>query len=163
MTVSPPPGPSQQKPHQRALLAASALAAASLFIAGCGVSVAAGGNNAATHPASGIFTSNTVGGADISGPPAAPVAYKAPDNKPPAVLPAGQTATVTAIEGAVKTGCWEDSHAGVLYGGYDQLFWWQGGCDETVAQVTVELFPSAARATAEERHAVSQALLARYL
>ena len=150
--------------HQRALMAVSVLASAGLFVAGCGVSVAAGGNNAATHPASGIFDSNTVGGgADVSGKPAPPVPYNPPSNKPPAVLPAGLRATAKAVEAAVKGGCWQDSHQGDLFGAYDQLFWWQGDCGDTVAQVTVELFASAAQAKAEERHAVSQPLLARYL
>ena len=43
------------------------LAAAALALGGCGVSVAAGGHNAATHPASGIWVSPTVGGGPISG------------------------------------------------------------------------------------------------
>ncbi len=150
--------------HQRALLAVSALASAAFLVAGCGVSVAGGGENAASHPASGIFTSNTVGGgADVSGEPAPPVTYTLPNNKPPAVLPSGQTATAKAVEAAVKGGCWEDSHAGDLYGAYDQLFWWQGACGDTVAQVTVELYPSAAKSRAQDRHPVSQPLLARFL
>jgi hypothetical protein len=150
--------------HQRAFLAASGLVAAGLAVAGCGVSVAAGHDNAATHPASGIFVSNTVGGGlDISQRQTPPVKYVAPDNKPPAVLPAGLAAEVKAIRGAVKGGCWEDSHSGNNYGAYDQLFWWMGACNDTVAGVTVELYPSIAQARAESRHPVSDALAARYL
>lgn len=138
-------------------------AAVSLALAGCGDSVAAGGENAATHPASGIFVARTVGGENISEPyPTPTVPYLPPSSTPPQPLPAGQSATVAAIEKAVTGGCWEDSHSGDLYGAYDQLFWWQGQCGDTIDQVTVELYPSVAAATKELHHASDSALLDRY-
>lgn len=150
--------------HKRALLAFSALASVGLAAAGCGVSVDQGGHNAATHPASGIFVSNTVGGgADISAKSSPTVTYQPPNNKAPSVLPAGLAQTEKAVEAAVTGGCWQDSHQGDVYGAYDQLFWWTGDCGDTVAQVTVEAFPSAAKAKSEQRHPTSSPVLARYI
>jgi hypothetical protein len=136
-----------------------------LAAAGCGVSVDQGGRNAATHPASGIFVSNTVGGGGaISTKHAVPtVTYQPPNNKPPAAVPAGLAQTEKAVEAAITGGCWEDSHQGDVNGAYDQLFWWTGDCGDTVVQVTAEAFASAAKAKSEERHATSSPVLARYI
>jgi len=147
---------------RRAALTA-ALAAASLTLAGCGVSVQAGGENAATHPASGIWVARTVGGENISEPyPTPTVPFQFPANTPPKTLPAGLSAAVAAIQTAVTGGCWEDSHEGNLYGAYDQLFWWQGQCGDTVDEATVELYPTVSAATAQLRHPTANALLDRY-
>ncbi|HTW07670.1 MAG TPA: hypothetical protein VME46_09175 [Acidimicrobiales bacterium] len=140
------------------------LIAVSLGLAGCGVSVAAGGENAATHPASGIFVATTNGGGNISERAPAPTApYQPPSNTPPKSLPPGLVATKRAVEAAVSGGCWQDSFHGNLYGAYDQLFWWQGDCGDTVAGVTIELFPTAAAAKAAAHHPTANALLGRYL
>ena len=106
----------------------------------------AGGENAATHPASGIFVSNTVGGGNISVKTNPTVAYQPPPSTPPASVPAGLTTAVADIESVVTGGCWQDAHFGNVYGAYDQFFWWQGGCGDTIGQVTVELYPTAAAA-----------------
>jgi hypothetical protein len=147
---------------RRAALSAF-LAAASLTLTGCGVSVHAGGENAATHPASGIWVARTVGGENISEPyPTPTVPFQLPPNTPPKILAPGLSATVAATQSAVTGGCWEDSHEGNLYGAYDQLFWWQGQCGDTVDQVTVELYPTVKAATAEVDHPTSNAVLDRY-
>jgi hypothetical protein len=70
--------------------------------------------------------------------------------------------TVATIEAEVTGGCWEDSQAGNIYGAYDQLFWWQGDCGDTVGQVTVEMYPTVAAASAASHHASVNALSARY-
>lgn len=149
--------------NKRALLMASGLLSAGAFVAGCGVSVAAGHDNAATNPASGIFVSNTVGGGATSERSLPTVTYELPPSKPPSSLPPGQSSTVKAIESAVTGGCWQDSHTGNGYGAYDQLFWYMGACGDTVAGVTIELYPSAAKAKAEADHTVGSPLMARYL
>jgi len=134
-----------------------------LALAGCGDSVAAGGENAATHPASGIWVARTVGGENISEPyPTPTVPFQPPSSTPPPALPSGQGATVAATESAVTGGCWQDAHAGDLYGAYDQLFWWQGQCADTEDQIAVELYPTVAAAKVEVDHATANALLARY-
>lgn len=150
--------------HKRALLAVPAALCAGAALAACGASVPYGGENAATHPASGIFVSNTVGGGgDVSNTDVPTVTYVAPGPKPPAVLPAGQQATVKAIQSSVTGGCWEDGNTGNVYGAYGQVFWWPGQCWDSVAGVTVELYPSAAAAAKSEHHPTSSALLGRYL
>jgi len=147
---------------RRVAVAASAIAV-SLAVVGCGVSVHAGGENAATHPASAIWVSPTVGSETISEHyPTPTVPLQIPSNTPPKTPPAGLGATVKALEPAVTGGCWQDSHEGNLYGAYDQLFWWQGQCGDTIDQVTVELYPTAAAATAEAHHPTANALLYRY-
>jgi hypothetical protein len=147
---------------KRAAILAAGIATVSVALGGCGVSVDAGGENAATHPASGIFVSNTVGGAGISVKTNPTVAYQPPSSTPPASVPAGLTAAVSHIESVVTGGCWQDAHYGNVYGAYDQLFWWQGDCGDTVGQVTVELYPSAAAASANAHHSGPSALLDRY-
>ena len=139
------------------------LAAAALAMGGCGVSVAAGGSNAATHPASGIWVSPTVGGGPVSGSPPPNVAFQPPASAPPAALPAGLTSTVNDIQHVVTGGCWDNAHSGSVYGAYDQLFWWQGDCGDTFGQMAVELYPSAAAAKGQDHHAVTSAVLARYI
>jgi|GEM_PF-1855666 len=135
-----------------------------LALGGCGVGVAAGGENAATHPATGIFVSPTVGAGNVSGRPQPVVAVHPPSSTPPSPLPVGLQATVAAIKSALSAGCWEDAHAGNLYGAWDQLFWWDGDCATSVGdQVTVELYPSAAKASEEAHHLSPDALQARYL
>jgi hypothetical protein len=146
----------------RAVTWASAVVSAAMALSACGVSVAKGGENASTHPASGIFVSPTVGGADISAKPAPLPPYRTPSSTPPAVLPPGQTAAVPMIERAVTSGCWQDARAGNVYGAYDQHFWWQGSCGDTIGQVTIELYPSVAEASAAAHHVSSVPLLARY-
>jgi hypothetical protein len=144
----------------------AAIVAAGVVIAlvagGCGDSVRAGGENAATHPASGIFVSNTVGGGNISVQDNPSVPYQPPSSTPPASVPAGLTSTVSQVESAVTGGCWQDAHAGNVYGAYDQFFWWQGDCGDTIGQVTVELYPTAAAASSNAHHPGPSALLARY-
>ncbi|MGH9105396.1 MAG: hypothetical protein ACRDZX_06080 [Acidimicrobiales bacterium] len=130
-----------------------------LALGGCGVGVAAGGENAATNPATGIWVSPTVGGANVSGHPNHHVGYTLPSNKPPARLPAGLMATKSALQSAVSGGCWEDSHQGNRYGAYDQLFWWQGQCGDTIVQMTVELYPTARAAAAQAHHPANSDLL----
>jgi hypothetical protein len=139
------------------------LAAAALALGGCGVSVAAGGHNAATHPASGIWVSPTVGGGPISGEAVASIPFQPPPSTPPAALPAGLTATLTDIQDAVTGGCWDNAHFGSVYGAYDQYFWWQGDCGDTFGQVAIELYPSATAAEQQAHHPVTSAVLARYL
>ena len=147
---------------RRAVLAAS-FAAVAVALSGCGVSVSAGGENAATHPASGIWVARTVGGENISEPyPTPTIAYQAPANTPPKTLPPGLSATEAAVEKAVTGGCWEDVHEGNLYGAYDQLFWWEGQCGDTIGQLAVELYPSVDKANAEIDHRTSSAVLGRY-
>jgi hypothetical protein len=147
---------------RRAVLAVS-FAAVAVALSGCGVSVSAGGENAATHPASGIWVARTVGGENISEPyPTPTVAYQPPSSTPPKTLPPGLSATEAAVEKAVTGGCWEDAHQGDVYGAYDQLFWWQGQCGDTIGQLTMELYPSVAAADMEIDHRTSSALLSRY-
>ena len=129
---------------KRAAIVAAGVVTISLALGGCGVSVDAGGENAATHPASGIFVSNTVGGASISVKTNPTVVYQPPSSTPPASVPSGLTSAVASIESLVTGGCWQDAHYGNVYGAYDQLFWWQGDCGDTIGQVTVELYPTAA-------------------
>ncbi len=139
------------------------LAAAALALGGCGVSVAAGGHNAATHPASGIWVSPTVGGGPISGGATASVSFQPPSSTPPTALPAGLTSTVAGIQHSVTGGCWDNADSGSVYGAYDQYFWWQGDCGDTFGQVAVELYPSAAAAKQQAHHPVASAVLARYI
>ncbi len=146
----------------RAVTLVTGLVSAAMALSACGVSVAKGAENASTHPASGIFVSPTVGGGDISAKPAPLPPYRAPSNTPPPVLPPGQAAAVSAIKGAVTNGCWQNANAGNVYGAYDQNFWWQGSCGDTIGQVTIELYPSAAKASAEAHHMSPTPLLARY-
>ena len=136
---------------------------AAMALGGCGVSVAAGGSNAATHPASGIWVSPTVGGGNISGGAVAAVPFEPPPSTPPAALPSGVSSTIGAIEHVVTGGCWENAHYGNVYGAYDQYFWWQGECGDTVGQVTVELYPSAKAAKGQAHHSAPSGVLARYL
>lgn len=147
---------------RRAALAAS-FAAVSLSLAGCGVSVTAGGENAATHPASGIWVARTVGGENVSEPYPTPTApFRQPANVAPKTVPPGLAATEAAVQSAITGGCWEDAHAGNLYGAYDQLFWWQGQCGDTIGEVTVESYATVAAATAQVHHPTSNALLDRF-
>jgi hypothetical protein len=148
---------------KRLAVLAAGFASVSLALAGCGDSVAAGGENASTHPASGIWVSPTVGGLTVSElSPTPTVPYQAPSSTPPRPLPPGLVATVQATQAAVTGGCWQDAHFGNVYGAYDQLFWWQGQCGDTIGQVTVELYASVAAATANDHHPTSNALLERY-
>jgi hypothetical protein len=137
--------------------------AGALGAAGCGVGVAKGGENAATHPGLGIFVSPTVGAGNISGSPAPTALYQPPPVSAPSAPPPGSEAAIAAIEAAVKGGCWEDSHQANLYGAYDQLFWWQGNCGDTVTMVDAELYPSATAAASAAHHPTDTALLERYL
>ena len=148
---------------KRAATLVAGVTALLLALGGCGESVAAGGRNAATHPASGIWVSNTVGGGPVSGEGAPPATYQVPSSTPPASLPAGLSATVGAVKAAVTGGCWDDAHQGNMYGAYDQVFWWQGDCGDTVGQVTVEMYPSVHAARSEAHHGAASPLLARYL
>lgn len=142
-------------------LLAGALTAA-LALAGCGDSVAAGGANAAVNPASGIWVSNTIGGGNISGHPNPTVPLTLPASRPPASPVPGVAGTISALKSAVTGGCWEDSHAGNLYGAYDQLFWWRGHCGDTQVMVTAELYPSAAEAASAAGHPSATGILGRY-
>ncbi|MGC8626872.1 MAG: hypothetical protein ACP5VR_04815 [Acidimicrobiales bacterium] len=146
----------------RSLPWAVSVASAAVALSACGVSVAQGGENAATHPASGIFVSPTVGAGAVSGQAAPLPSFRLPPSTPPAKPPEGQVAAVRAIQAAVKGGCWQDAHAGNVYGAYDQHFWWQGNCGDTIGQVTVELYPTVAQATAQAHHKSPVPLLARY-
>lgn len=140
------------------------LAGLAFVLAGCGQGVARGGENAAEHPALGIFVPTTVGAGNISGHPQKPVPVSIPSNRAPARLPAGQAATVAAVQSALPGGCWQNAHAGSVYGAYNQLFWWEGECAGTVGdQVTVELFPSEAKAAAAAHHPSPGATAARFL
>src|SRR5581483_8070983 len=110
--------------HRRALLAVSAVLCTGVALAACGESVPYGGQNAATHSASGIFVSNTVGGGgDVSNNDVPTVTYLPPGAKRPASPPAGLQATLKSVEGAVTGGCWQDGAIGNVYGAYDQAFW----------------------------------------
>jgi len=148
---------------KRAAALAGAVTAVTLALGGCGVSVAAGGRNAATHPALGIWVSNTVGGGPVSGEGNPPANYRAPTSTPPASLPPGLSSTVEAVRAAVSGGCWDDAHQGNVYGAYDQVFWWQGDCGDTIGQVTVEMYPSAGSARSQAHHGSANRLLARYV
>jgi hypothetical protein len=148
---------------KRPAVLAVGFALVSLALAGCGDSVSAGGENAAIHPSSGIWVSPTVGGENVSERyPTPTVPFQAPSNTPPVVLPTGLAATEAVTQSAVTGGCWENSHQGNVYGAYDQLFWWQGDCGDTVDQVTVELYPTVAKADAEVDHSTPNAVLDRY-
>jgi hypothetical protein len=139
-------------------------AALALMLAGCGQGVARGGENAAEHPALGIFVPTTVGAGNISGHPSKPLPVSIPSNRAPAHPPAGQAATVAAVEAALTGGCWQNAHAGSVYGAYDQYFWWEGECAGTIGdQVTVEVFPSEAQAAAAAHHPSPAATAARFL
>jgi len=147
---------------KRAAILAAGIATVTVVLGGCGDSVRAGGENAASHPASGIFVSNTVGGGNISVKSNPTVPYQPPPSTPPASIPTGLTSAVADIEPVVTGGCWQDAHLGNVYGAYDQLFWWQGDCGDTIGQVTVELYPTAAAASANAHHPGPSALLDRY-
>lgn len=150
--------------NRRATVTVAGFAAAALALAGCGVSVAAGGENAATNPASGIWESNTVGAANISGHAIPNVPVSLPPSRPPASVPSGSASTVSALKSAVGSGgCWENAHLGNYYGAYNQWFWWMGQCNDTIAMVSVELYPSAADAARESHHSTDVAVLERYL
>jgi hypothetical protein len=148
---------------KRAVMVAAGLAMVALALAGCGDSVHAGGENAAIHPSSAIWVSPTDGAANISGhkgppiPPAEPLPAKTPT-----AVPAGQISTVTNIQTVVNGGCWKNAGLGNVYGAYDQHFWWMGACADTTAQVAVELYPTAATATAKAHHPSPTSLLERY-
>ncbi len=147
---------------KRAAILAAGIATVSVVLGGCGDSVRAGGENAASHPASGIFVSNTDGGGNISVKSNPAVPYQPPPSTPPASIPTGLTSAVADIESVVTGGCWQDAHFGNVYGAYDQIFWWQGGCGDGIGQVTVELYPTAAAASAKAHHPGPSALLDRY-
>ena len=142
---------------------ASGLVVAALALGGCGVSVAAGGANAATHPASGEFVSPTVGGDNVSGSDAPVPPVQLPASTPPASLPSGLSGTVSALERSLSGGCWQNAHAGSVYGAYDQVFWWQGDCGDTFGMVDVQLYPTTTAAQHAAHHAVTSALLDRYI
>ena len=142
----------------------ASLAVLVLALGGCGDGVAAGGENAAEHPSTGIYVSPTVGAGNTSGHPIPPATVQVPSSTPPSPTPAGLVATASAVQSALASGCWENAHAGDIYGAWDQLFWWQGQCaTSTGDQVTVELFPTVAAASAAAHHATADALQARYL
>ncbi len=153
---------SSAKKNRRGALWATVAVCGALGLGGCGVSVAAGGTNAATHPASGIWAPSTVGAGDVSAHTSPTLAFRPLPNTPPPVLPSGLGQTVAAVRSAVSGGCWEDSHQGNVYGAYDQLFWWQGDCGDTVVQVTMELYPSVGAASSDAHHASVDNLAARY-
>jgi hypothetical protein len=149
--------------RNRAIALVAGSAALALALAGCGDSVKAGGENAATNPASGIWVSPTVGADNISGHVGPPVpANSPPPSTPPAIVPPGQTAEVAKIELVVSGGCWQDAGLGDRYGAYNQNFWFQGDCADTTAQVAVELYPTPAAATTSSHHPTPTALLDRY-
>ena len=140
---------------------AAGLATVALALGGCGDSVHAGGENAAIHPSSGIWVSPTVGAENIS-------VMLAP--QPPSAVPGHP-----ADGGAARPGHRGDPDPvrrhgrllagrpyGNVYGAYDQHFWWQGECGDTTAQVTVELYPTAAAASANAHHPSPSSLLDRY-
>jgi hypothetical protein len=147
---------------KRAVLLATGFTGLALVLGGCGVSVASGGENAATHPASGIWVSNTVGADNVSGEAGPTVAFDRPSSTAPGRLPAGLVATEASIKSVVGGGCWQDAHAGNVYGAYDQLFWWQGACGDSVSPVAVELYPTVAAASSHVHHAAADALLGRF-
>jgi hypothetical protein len=148
---------------RRAVLLAAGLATVTLVLAGCGDSVHKGGENAAIHPSNAIWVSPTVGAENTSGHVGPPIPPSGPfPATPPAAVPAGQVKTVTQIQQVVTDGCWQNAGIGNVYGAYDQHFWWMGECGDTTAQVTVELYPTAAAATAKAHHPSSTSLLDRY-
>lgn len=147
---------------KRSVTMLAGMTTAALALAGCGVSVAAGGQNAATHPASGIFESNTVGGGNISGHPSPTVPLTLPPSTPPSSLAAGLAQAEIDLRAAVTGGCWQDAHLGNVYGAYDQLFWWAGQCADTQVMITAELYPSAAKASAVAHHPVPTSTYTRY-
>ena len=138
-------------------------AAVVLALGGCGDSVHAGGENAAVHPSSAIWVSPTEGANNISGHKGPPIPPSGPlPAKTPTALPAGQVSTVTHIQSAVNGGCWQNAGLGNVYGAYNQHFWWMGDCRDTTAQVAVELYPTAATASANAHHPSPTSLLDRY-
>jgi len=148
---------------KRRMALVAGLAAVTLAVAGCGDSVHAGGENAATNPSSGIWVSPTDGANNISGHRGPPIDYRPPVNSAsPASLPAGQNASIGNIELGVRGGCWQNSGTGNLYGAYDQHFWWQGDCGDTTAQVAVESYPTVAAASVNAHHPSPTSLLDRY-
>ncbi len=148
---------------KRAVLLAAGLATATLVLAGCGDSVHAGGENAAIHPSSAIWVSRTVGADNISGHVGPPIPAAGPlPATPPVAVPAGQIATVTTIQTDVSGGCWQNAALGNVYGAYDQHFWWLGDCGNAPAEVAVELYPTAADATANAHHPSPTSLLDRF-
>lgn len=150
--------------RKRTASLSAGLGALALALAGCGQGVAKGGENAAEHPSLGIFVPTTVGAGNMSGHPLPSAPVSIPSSKAPSPLPAGLAATVSALESALTGGCWQDSHSGNVYGAYDQLFWWDTQCAGTPGdQVTVELYPSAAKAAAAEHHSSPDATEARYV
>lgn len=149
---------------KRGVLLGAGLLAVAVLLAGCGESVHQGGENAATHPASGIWVSPTEGAENTSGHvgPLTPAVGPFPPS-PPTAVPAGQVGTVLRIQTAVTGGCWQNAGLGNVYGAYDQHFWFMGDCGDTSAQVAVELYPSAASATANAHHPSPTSLLDRYI
>jgi hypothetical protein len=149
---------------KRGVVLAAGLAAVALLLGGCGESVRQGGENAATHPASGIWVSPTDGADNISGhvgPPTPPSGPFPP--APPTAVPPGQIASVAKIQSAVSGGCWFNSALGNVYGAFDQHFWWMGDCYDSAAQVAVELYPTAADAAANAHHPSPTSSLERFL
>jgi hypothetical protein len=132
--------------------AAFLTAAAALVLCGCGQSVATGGENAATHPASGYSVSQTIGGAGFAGP-------TVPTTTPPSTAPetSAERTAISRIEQTVTNGCWQDAHQGNVWGATDQVFWYPYSCGSTIAQIAIEVYPSAAKAAAEAGHGVSTA------
>jgi hypothetical protein len=148
---------------KRAVMLAAGLATVTLVLAGCGDSVHAGGENAAIHPSNAIWVSPTVGAQNTSGHETPPIPPAEPlPATPPAAVPPGQLSTVTQIQQVVTDGCWQNAGIGNVYGAYDQHFWWMGECGDTTAQVAVELYPTAAAATAKAHHPSPTSLLDRY-
>ena len=142
---------------------AAGLATVALALAGCGDSVHAGGENAAIHPSSAIWVSPTRGAENISGHVGPPIPPSEPfPASPPTAVPPGQVTTVTQVQSVVNGGCWQNAGLGNVYGAYDQHFWWMGDCGDTTAQVAVELYPTAATATANAHHPSPTSLLDRY-
>ena len=150
--------------YKRAAVLVASLATMTVVLGVCGDSVRGGGENASTHPASGIWVSPTVGAENISGHPGplVPPPEPAPSSTPPVDVPAGQRSTVASVELVVRGGCWQNGNLGNLYGAYDQQFWWQGDCADTTAQVAIEQYPSVAAAAANAHHPSAAALLDRY-
>lgn len=147
---------------KRAVVLAAGLATVTLALTGCGVSVHRGGENAATNPASGIWVSPTDGAGNISGSPE-PVIPTTTLPRPPARPPAGQDALVARIQATVTGGCWQNAGVGNVYGAFDQHFWWLGECGDSAAQVAIELYPNAGRASASAHHPSPTSLLGRFL
>jgi hypothetical protein len=142
---------------------AAGLAALTLALAGCGVSVHRGGEDAATNPASGIWVSPTDGADNTSGHVAPPTPVPTLPATPPPARPPAQVAIVTKIQAAVTGGCWQNAALGNVYGAYDQHFWWMGECGDTAAQVAIELYPTSTAASASAHHPSPTSLLARFL